>query len=262
VDGARQHPGERIGGVTAEQNAEAEKAARKIIIGTTLPAMAMGDPDAWSSWLMHADRQRMFAADAGYEVQHFAAVQVDGRGEAPFAPLYERLGELGGHWWTYSLDDGRDRITMTNRWRHITFGQNLVVERCQADPSVEWLLFLAADCAASSDVFPRMLEMQHPLVAPYITTYGLRGPAVEGYPFPVEDAMASAAALFVHRSVFRRIRFRWDLDEQMSDDPCFHADARDLLGVPTYVRTDVLARHYPEAVGDYESRGYDTAVVR
>ena len=260
--------------MTAEQNVEgaspttAAPIPRKILVATTLPAMAMGDPDAWSSWLKHADRQRLMAAEAGYGFEHFAAIQTDGRGLVPFHPLLARLRELVGDWWTYSLDDGRERITMTNRWRHITFGQNLAVERAQADPEVEWLLFLAADCAAPSDIVPRMLEIGHPLCGPYISTYGLRGPAVthrpDGtpYDFPLEDAMASAAALWVHRSVFRRIRFRWDLDDAMSDDPCFHADARDLLGVPTLVRMDVLARHYPEAVGDYESRGYDTAVVR
>lgn len=239
-----------------------------IVVGTTLPTMAMGDPDAWASWLMRAERQQAMAADIGHELRHFAAIQVDARGITPFAPLTERLAELGGEWWTYSLDDGRSSITMTNRWRHITFGQNLVVEYCQSIPDVSHLLFLAADTAAPSDIIPRMLEMDHPLVAPFIPTYGLRGPTVRGddgeqrYPFHVEDAMASAAALFIARDVFRRIRWRWDLDAGMSDDPCYHHDARTLLGVPTHVRHDVIAHHYPESIGDYESRGYDTTVVR
>lgn len=254
-----------------------------VIIGTTLPTMAMGDPDAWASWLMRAERQQAMAADIGHDLRHFAAIQVDARGITPFAPLTERLAELGGEWWTYSLDDGRSSITMTNRWRHITFGQNLVVEYCQSIPEVSHLLFLAADTAAPSDIIPRMLEMDHPLVAPFIPTYGLRGPVVMDepaevfvaeeenpvavcgeprYPYHVEDAMASAAALFIARDVFRRIRWRWDLDAGMSDDPCYHHDAKTLLGVPTYVRHDVQARHYPESIGDYESRGYDTTVVR
>lgn len=252
--------------MTATNDAEAIEptaARKKIVVGTTLPAMAMGDPDAWSSWLKHHDRQAAMADDLGYDLRHFAAIQLDGRGLEPFHELQQQLTHVvDGEWWTYSLDDGRTAITMTNRWRHITFGQNLVVEYCQSDPDVEWLLFLAADCAAPSDIVPRMLEMGHPLVAPYIATYGLRGSPVSGFDYPVEDAMASAAALMIHRSVFRRIRWRWDLDDGMSDDPCYHHDAKTLLGVPTYVRMDVQARHYPEAVGDYESRGYDTTVVR
>lgn len=233
-----------------------------IVVGTTIATHAMTDPDAWSSWLKHAERQQAMAADLGHDLRHFAAIQTDARGIAPFTDLCNAIGELGGEWWTYSLDDGRTRVSMTNRWRHITFGQNLVVDYCQATLDVSHLLFLAADTAAPSDIIPRMLEMQHPLVAPFITTYGLRGPQVESYPFHVEDAMASAAAIFIERSVFRRIRWRWDAEAGMSDDPCFHADARDLLGVPTYVRHDVLAKHYPESIGDYESRGLDTQVVR
>jgi hypothetical protein len=201
---------------------------------------------------------------AGFDLRHFAAIQIDGRGVEPFAELMDALVQLGGEYWTYSLDDGRTSIGMTNRWRHITFGQNLVVEYCQSQADVEWLLFLAADTAAPSDIVPRMLEMNHPLVAPYITTYGLTGPAVEGYPpeWGVQDAMASAACMMIRRDVFRSIRWRWDLDAGMSDDPCYHYDARTLLGVPTYVRHDVLAKHYPESIGDYESRGYDTTVIR
>lgn len=222
-----------------------------IVIGTTLAPFAMTQPDAWSAWLRHAERQRLSHPDG---VTHFAALQVDTRGIEPFGPLIGRLDELGADWWTYSLDDGRTRVDMTNRWRHITVGQNLVTDYCQARLDVTHLLFLAADCAASSDVIPRMLEMGHPLVAPYISTYGLRGPIVPHYPFHVEDAMASAAAIFIARDVFRRIRWRWDADAGMSDDPCFHHDARELLGIPTYVRHDCLARHYPEAVGAYDTR--------
>lgn len=225
-----------------------------IVVGTTLASFAMSERDAWRSWLRHASRQQAMAADAGHELRHFAALQLDARGIAPFEPLLEELAELGGEYWTYMLDDGRTAVTMTNRWRHITFGQNLVVDYCQANPDVSHLLFLAADCTASSDVVPRMLEMDHPLVAPYITTYGLRGPKVDRYPFHVEEAMASAAAIFIARDVFRRIRWRWDLDAGMSDDPCFHHDAATLLGVPTYVRHDVIARHYPEAIGAYDTR--------
>lgn len=236
-----------------------------VVVGTTLTTFAMQDPHAWGSWLRNAERQQAMAQAAGHELTHFAAIETDARGLEPFADLVNAIDSIGGEWWTYTLDDGRTKVDMGgSRWRHITMGQNIVTEYCQSRPDVDWLLFLAADCAAPSDIVPRMLEMRHPLCAPYITTYGLRGELVESYPaeWGVEDAMASAAAIWIARDVFRRIRWRWDLDERMSDDPCFHHDARTLLGVPTHVRHDVLAKHYPEAVGDYEARGYDTTVVR
>lgn len=222
-----------------------------IVIGTTIAAFAMSEPDAWSAWLKRAAAHKLSHPEG---VRHFAAIEVDARGIEPFGPLIERLELLGGEYWTYSLDDGREVVSMTNRWRHIVAGQNLVMDYCQADADVSHLLFLAADCSPNSDVIPRMLEMDHPLVAPFVSTYALRGPRVERYPYPVEDAMASAAAIFIARDVFRRIRWRWDLDAGMSDDPCFHHDAKELLGIPTYVRHDCTARHYPDSIGAYDTR--------
>lgn len=246
---------------------------KRIVVGTTVAAFCMNTKDAWASWLINAQEQKEEAAKLGYVLTHFAAIQVDARGLEPFQPFIAALEELGGEYWTYSLDDGRTTITMTNRWRHITFGQNIVVDYCQAIPECDWLLFLAADCAAPVNIVPKMLEMNHPLCAPYISTYQLRGTGVlknrrTGQIYPaewgVEDAMASAACIFIGREVFRKIRWRWDNDTQMSDDPCLHYDAQTLLDIPTYVRHDVTATHYPIAVGAYEERfkKSDLVVVR
>lgn len=235
-----------------------------IVVGTTIAAFAMEDEDIWKSWLINADEQKLRYASQGHELRHFVAIQIDARGVEPFIPLIQEIQRLQGEYWTYSLDDGREKVTMTNRWRHITFGQNLVTEYCQSHPDCTHLLFMAADTAAPPDIIDRMLEMDHPLVAPFIPTYCLRGPRAEGFPdeWEVEDAVASAACIFIARSVFTKIRWRWDLDAGMSDDPCYHYDALTYLMTPTYVRHDVEARHYPESIGDYESRGFNTEVVR
>jgi hypothetical protein len=229
-----------------------------IVVGTTLAKYVMDQEDTWASWMRNADAVRSAAGDE--EVRYFAAVQQDADGVAPFAPLTSRLEALGGEWWSYSLDDGRTEVTTRNRLRHITVGQNLVTDY-SVTVGADWLLFMAADCQPPDDVVPRMLEMGHPLVAPYISTYCLTGPAVPGYAFPVMDAMASAACIFIARDVFRRLRWRWD-PEHGSDDPCYRLDADELLGIRTHVRTDVTARHFPEAVGAIETRGHDMRVSR
>ena len=235
-----------------------------IVVGTTITAFAMNNPDIWSSWMRNAEKVKEEYQKFGTfsDIKYFAAIEVDARGLEPFAPFIERLQAIGGEYFTYSLDDGRTEITTLNRLRHITFGQNLVVDYCQANPAVTHLLFMAADCMPPDDVMPRMLEMDHPLVAPYITTYALRGPKVEKYPYPVMDTMASAACIFIARSVFRAIRWRWDLDTNLSDDPAYHHDALHLLGIPTYVREDSIAKHFPESIGSIETRGYDMTVAR
>lgn len=229
-----------------------------IVVGTTMAAFVMDQEDTWASWMRNAE-----ALKASHpSVKYFVALQVDKRGLEPFEPLLARLTQIGGEYWTYSLDDGRTSVTTANRLRHIVVGQNLVVDYAQSIPDCSHLLFLAADCMPPNDVIPRMLEVNHPLTAPFIPTYNLRGPYVDGYWYPVMDTMASAAAIFIARKVFTKIRWRWDADMGMSDDPCYHYDALNLLGIPTYVREDVVAKHYPEIVDAIEKRGHDMTVVR
>lgn len=235
-----------------------------IVVATTLHAYVMDNPDHWGSWMRNAEqvRENYRSIDESAEVFYFAAIQLDARGIEPFKPFLDRLNEIGGGFWTYSLDDGRTQVTTTNRWRHITVGQNLCNDFSMSNVSCTHMLFMAADCMPPDDVIPKMLEMNHPLCAPYIRTYNLRGTQVLGYPFHVEDAMASAAAIFMDRSVFSSLRWRWDMDKKMSDDPCFHQDAINYLGIRTYVRHDCIAKHYPEAVGAIETRGHDMKVYR
>lgn len=235
-----------------------------IVVGTTIAAFVMDNPDTWGSWMRNAENVKQnYQHFAEYsDVKYFAAIQIDARGIEPFKPFIERLEQIGGEYWTYSLDDGRTSVTTKNRLRHITFGQNVVVDYAQSHPDCTHLLFLAADCMPPNDIMPKMLEMDHPIVAPFITTYNLRGPRVDKYPFPVMDVMASAACIFISRSIFTKIRWRWDLDTNMSDDPCYHHDAKVLLNTPTYVREDCIAKHFPEAIGPIEKRGHNMEVIR
>lgn len=233
-----------------------------IVVATTLTTYAMSDDDCWSSWLKNAEKVKetyqRFASTS--DVKYFVAIEIDDRKLVPFEKLMSRLSEISGEHWTYSLNDGRKEVTTKNRLRHIVVGQNLVMDYCVSDPSVSHLLFLAADCSPPDDILPRMLEMNHPLCAPYINTYGLRGPAIDDYPYPVMSTMASAACIFIARSVFSSLRWRWDLDTNMTDDPCFHHDALHYLRTPTHVREDCVARHFPETIGAIETRGYDMRV--
>lgn len=93
-------------------------------------------------------------------------------------------------------------------------------------------------------------------------------PDVDGAPrplypdFPVQEHMASAACILLGRDVFTKLRWRTDGDAGLTDDPALHHDALHLLGYPTYVRKDCVAKHYPEAIGAIETRGHDMTVRR
>jgi hypothetical protein len=228
-----------------------------IVLGTTLAAFAMNDRDTWGAWLYTIDQLRA----RGHDIQPFAAIEIDGRGLAPFAPLLERLREVHGEHWTYSLDDGRTRVSTVNRLRHLTMGQNLVSSYA-SDVGASHLLFCAADCAPPVEL-DELLALRHGYVGPEISTYCLPGEDhVEGHPGVQRQSFLSVACVLIEREVFTRLRWRTDRDLGMSDDPSYAYDVQDLFGIDAWCHKGVRARHYPEAIGPIESRGHDLRVIR
>jgi len=216
-------------------------------------------------------------ASVDEEVRYFAAVETDARGVEPFYPLIERLrADAGGDHWTFSLDDGRTEVTTANRLRHITTGQNLCVDYALSHPDCTHLLFLAADLEPPPDALPKLVTLDHPLVGGHVPTYCLDGPPVRGAWWDdnacihrdlptdadVRQHMPTAAFVLIRRDLLRFVRWRWDLDAGMSDDPCLHHDARTFHGVEALVRHDCVGRHHPEAIGPVETRGHDMTVHR
>jgi hypothetical protein len=242
----------------------------------------MDDPEIWGSWLLNHQAIRASHPD----VRYFAAIEIDARGIEPFVPLLDALSTIDGDWWTYHLDDRRSTVNTANRLRHLTVGQNLATDFALSDPACTHMLFLAADLEPPPDTLPKLLELDHPLVGGHVPTYCLDGPVANprtvrvptgasGDWWPEEPAalwpdmdvrvhMASAAFLLIRRDLLRFVRWRWDLDAGMSDDPALHHDARTFHGVETLVRHDVIGRHHPEAIGPIETRfpGIDMTVHR
>lgn len=235
-----------------------------IVVGTTLSAMAMSDDDAWRGWLLNAEQ---LAAETTDDVRFFAAIEVDGRGLFPFLPLtdeLEHLYEMGIHFdtWVFSLDDGRTENNFSTRLRHITAGQNLATDYA-VSTGASHLLFMAADCAYEPDALNRLVAVDVPVIGAHVPTYCLDGPPVPELSEhgDIREHMPTAAFVLLRRDFFRFHRWRWDLDAGMSDDPCLEHDAYQFFNTRTLVHHDVVGRHYPEAIGSYESRGYDTEVV-
>lgn len=235
-----------------------------IVVATTLHAYVMDNPDHWGAWLRNAE-QMIERTDQG--LRFFAAEETDARGLAPFGPLIDRLMQVDGDAWTFRFDDGADSITTDNRLRRITIGQNLATMYA-LDVGASHMLFLAADLMPPIDAVPKLLEMQWPIVGGECPTYCLSGDPVDRHPatgqlfgFPVESHMATAAFVMVQRDLLKRIRWRYDTDTNMSDDPCLHHDALE-LGYETLVRKDCVGVHYPVCVGPIETRGHDMRVFR
>lgn len=225
----------------------------RIAVCTTLAAYVMDQRETWESWIANADMIRARAKISGHEAQYFAAIEVDARGLDPFADLLTALCSVSGEWWTYSLDDGRTEVTSHNRLRHLTMGQNLASEYANAG-GFDWMLFMGADTAPPDDVIPKLLEADHPLIGAEVPTYCLGGPVVDGYDFPVQEQMNTTSALMIRRDVFKRLRWRYDVDLGLTDDPAYQLDAQELLNVPSYCRKDCVAQHYPGVIYPIELR--------
>jgi hypothetical protein len=227
----------------------------KIAVCTTLAAYVMDNPGTYASWVENRAAVAEHARSVGVELTYFAAIETDARGTLPFLPLISFLADTqDGDYWTYTLDDHRTEITTANRLRHLTMGQNLASEFASAG-GYEWMLFLAADTRPPDDVIPKLLEMNHPLVGCELVTYCLNGSRVPQYTeYPVEEQLISAACIMIHKDVFKVLRWRVDHVLGMHDDRSYQYDAQELLGIPSYVRKDCQAKHYPEAVCAIEIR--------
>ena len=223
-----------------------------IVAGCTIPSFKMtGDWHNWGAWLANAEAVHQSLDD---EVRYMAALEVDARGLAPFAPLLGRLAQIGGEHWTFSLDDHADVITTANRLRRICLGHNLVGTYA-IEAGASHVLFLASDTQARDDVLPRLLELDVAAAACHIPTYCLDGPRSGRFPaWDVREHMESCACMLLRRDVVRRIKWRYDPDVGTTDDPSMHADLRDFLGEPVYSRHDVTATHWPASIPSIEQR--------
>lgn len=225
----------------------------------------MDQKETWSSWLENAEYIKRSLSDKNIlrvdsdTVEYFAAIEIDKRGLEPFSHFLEEFNKIGGKYFTYNIDDGRTEVTTANRLRHICTGRNLIIDYA-IERQASHILFLDSDIKPDKDTLPKLLEMSHPIVGGEVSTYSFSGPIVSKYPFTVQEHLNTAGYLLVEKKVFTRIRWRWEWG--YSDDPCYHKDSIEFLGIPTYVRKDCIGRHYPEMIGSIETRGHDLKVIR
>lgn len=246
-----------------------------ILVASTMHAFAARRPETCLSWLETAEQ---LVRNSPLEVHFFATLEArTAKDRATFDPLLHRLGELhiatGGHrtdWWWFDVDDGRNMVTSANRLHHICAGRNLIQDYALGT-GAEWILFLDADMRPPGDAILNLLDLDYPVCGGEVPTYALSGPVRtepgnrrltlggEQYPFPVQEHMNTAGFLMVRRDIFRKVRWRVDPDAGLTDDPCYHEDCT-ALGYPTYVRKDVVGKHFPVAIPPLEQRGYDLRV--
>jgi hypothetical protein len=265
----------------------------KIVVGTTMTGFAAARHETSLRWLDTAEK---LTERTDLTLLFYAALEVDNRAIRPFLDggVLHRLTDLDGTYGTYQLGGpvfNREQVTSGNRYTHICTGRNLVAEHARGH-NADYVLYLDADMRPPAGAIDRLLEMRHPLVGGNVPTYCLSGHRVVGRracdhghtprqhdqmrasqlaaagcaaePYPkewdVRAHMNTAGFLLAHRNVYSRLTWRWDGQAGMTDDPCYHRDAIDLLGVDTHVRHDLVGSHWPEAIPPLEERGYDLRI--
>lgn len=241
-----------------------------IVLATTMAAYVTDDPDTSEAWLYSYEDLAADAASAGHDVVPFVALQLDARGLEPFTHLLDRMAGLNpqSQFWTYTLNDGRKAVTTANRLRHLTVGQNLCVDFALSN-GASHLLFMAADCAPSSDI-RSLLALNEHIVGGQVDTYCLDGPIDTKYVNwlrqrgwrgdEVRCHMPTAAYVLIRSDILDDgLRWRWSAIHG-SDDPCMYRDAVEIHGVQPVVHHGVRGKHYPESIPAIEERGHDRKV--
>lgn len=246
-------------------------------------------------WLTEAEETFLSAKRAGHELHYLVVFEEDARENRPYARLVERMIELQGNIGdamveriTFTLDDGATTVDHSNRLRRICTGRNLITERALT-MGADWICFLDTDTRPDPTWPEKLLEMRWPIVGGEVAAYhGPNGlgpwgetsltempwttatlcgvdrdwtpPDREPWRFPVTQHWNTAGFLMVHRSLFRRLRWRHDeIDGALTDDPCYAEDA-ERLGFPTFVRQDCEGSHEP--LSPLERRGCDLRIRR
>lgn len=228
--------------------------SRPVLIATALSYNSMSDVRLFGSWLQNWYQHKQSHPPGVY---HFAAFEFDGRGRGTFRGLETELRGMDETCWYYGLDDGRTRITQTNRLRHFVYGQNLCIERAlELDAH---LLYVGAGITLPPDIVPKLLEPRLLAIGPYVPAYAQRGPASVVNGVTVENALPAGAIFLHHDLLAEGIRWRSHSDG-LSDDFGLRRDLLRRHNVSTYVRTDCIAHKYPPAAVPVEQRGYDLNV--
>jgi hypothetical protein len=235
-----------------------------LVVGTTVPTFkAVAGED--TQWLESAERLVENARSCGFSTVHFfAAIEHDGRQLKPFARLLARMKAVGGidgataTYWTFSICDHSLTIDDHNRLIRICTGRNLIHEFALRSGEVTHALFLDSDMTVPGDSVSKLKEMDYPIVGGNVPSYCMTGERVRSYPYKVEAHWNTAGFLMANREILRRIRWRADMHPGgagCSDDPCFAADVREVLGYETHVRKDLVGVHKP--LVPLNKRGHD-----
>lgn len=216
-----------------------------IVVASTIGPWKAGQPEEGDiAWLDKAKEMQGLSPEP---LHFFCAVETDARGLEPYSRLYARIIKLRRSVpftvWQFSINDETPEISGGNRLIRICTGRNLAHEFAMRNQASH-ILFLDTDIEVQdAGCIGKLLELDRPVAAGHVPAYCLDGPRVENAPGDTREHWTTAGFLFLRRDVFLKLRWRWDLDEGLTDDPAFQEDAVHWGFGQTWVRHDVLGIH-------------------
>lgn len=238
-----------------------------ILVASLIAPPILDDRRRWGSWLRN--HEQIKESVYGTEVRYYCAVELDGRGMAPYheSGWADAAAEADVTYETFTYNTGRTKIHTDNRLKHICLGRNIISQHAVSDPGVTHIMGLDGDVTPPPNILPNLLAVDYPLVSAHIPTYCFISPNIytnprsPEQPYPSDwrvqpTPLSSAGAWLVERQVFAALRWRTDPALGMTDDPSYLYDAKHVLGIdpPILQRTDTVAEHWPPSIGPIETR--------
>ena len=121
------------------------------------------------------------------------------------------------------------------------------------------LLFIDADVIPPIDVIPKLLSLGHTLVGGIVPgrgchkdlkyIFGEEREFSTGSAQVLEVRHGTCGCMMIERNVFNRIRFRYSIDDGLSEDPAYAADVLTLFGEKMWLHKGVVCEH----IGDLQA---------
>jgi hypothetical protein len=171
--------------------------------------------------------------------EFFSAFEINKTGLDPFNSVIQKLNEINGKYWTYSINDNEKEIREINRLIRIETGRNLVREYAQRKRITKggsWgedctsennsvfnfdaILYVDSDMILTKQVIEGVISIDHPLVG-CRTYYGLPPGKIINHNPLIEEHWTTAGLLLVNSPAYYDLPWYHNAYLNLSDDPSF-----------------------------------------
>jgi hypothetical protein len=240
----------------------------KVLIATTIVKWKC-ESGEHLDWLKNKNKIKEFFPNCEF----FVSIELDEDGISPFLDILNELEEVGGEYWTYSINDHIKKVGSQNRWIRIETGRNLIREYAQRetwsendvdhtmDPKIKYdsILFIDSDMELTVEAIEGLLEVDSQVVGANVLGYDLVGEDIDGQP-KLQYGGATIAAMLFNAPSYFTVPFHHNSYMKINDDFSVQDIVNKLVG-PIVVRKDIVVSHKGRFVPVENRQIPDRAIV-